>query len=179
MNGAPLCSSLRAGSQRRLTIDFRSPPRPPMSPADGRHPSAPPPRCSCHQAEACCMAQIARAAWRTDGPSALISANRSALGGIPRSGPIDRRGPRPRRSTVREFGARRFISQDSERDYFIAWTCLAGCKIMRLPAIAAGPSGGRGTMGAADSDDNASLRGGALPCTAGSIKDGSRSHLES
>ena len=40
----------------------------------------PPPRCSHHQAEACSMAQTARAAWRANRTCALTSANR----GVPR-----------------------------------------------------------------------------------------------
>ena len=79
-NSAPLCSGLRAGSQRCLTIDFRMSPWPPLSLVDGRHPPAPPPRCSRHQAEVCYTARIARAAWHPDEASALISANRSAQG---------------------------------------------------------------------------------------------------
>ena len=113
-----------------------------MSPTDGRHPPAPPPRYSCHQAEVCCTARIARAAWCTD-------------------------------------GARRFISRGSERDDSAARTCLAGCKVRPLPAMTVGSSGVRGPKGAPDSGDDASLRGGAPPCTAGTIKDGSRSCPES
>ena len=79
-NSAPLYSGLRVGSQRHLTINLRSPPRPPMSPVDGRHPPAPPPRCSHHQAELCCMAWIAHATWRPDEASTLISTNRSTPG---------------------------------------------------------------------------------------------------
>ena len=119
MNSAPLCSGLRAGSQRRLTVNFRMPPRPPMSPADGRHPPAPPPRCSRHQAEACCTARIVRAAWRPDEASTLISANRSApgvpeqacgvdaaLGQSPEHGP----GVRCMAIHIAGFGARQFHS---------------------------------------------------------------------
>ena len=42
---------------------------------------APLPRCSCHQAEACCMVQTAWAAWRSDKTSALTSTNHRAPGG--------------------------------------------------------------------------------------------------
>ena len=59
---------------------LRSPPRPPISPADGRHPPAPPPRRSCHQVEACCTFRITWAAWRTDKESTLIRAKRRAPG---------------------------------------------------------------------------------------------------
>ena len=65
------------------------------------------------------MAQIARAAWHPDEASALISTNRSAPGV-----PEWERGAdwafAGRRSTAREFSARRFISRGSERDNYTA-----------------------------------------------------------
>ena len=112
-HGAHLCSCLCIGSQRCLTIDLHSPPRPPITPMDGRDLLTPPPRCSRHQAEACCTARITRAAWRLNEASALISANGSGC----QSGHA---GPtRPLAScwsTAREFGARQSISWGSERD---------------------------------------------------------------
>ena len=118
-HSAPLHLGLRAGTHRHLTVDLRSPPRPPMSLADGRHPPAPLPRYSRHHAEACCTARVARAAWGADEASALISANRSApgvperacgadaaLGQSPEHGP----GVRCKAIHITGFGARRFHS---------------------------------------------------------------------
>ena len=48
-----------------------------------------------------------------------------------------------------------------------------------LPAMTARSCCGWGPMGAPDSGNDASLWGGALPCTAGPINDGLRSHPES
>ena len=169
-HGALLCSGLRAGSRRRLTIDSRSPPRPPISPADGRHPLAPPPRRSWHQVEACCTARIARATWHTDKASTLIGANRSAP-----EVPERACGTSAALGQSLKFGARRFISRGSERDDSAGRTCLARCKVRPLPAMTVGSCGGWGPMGVLDSGDDASLQGDAPPCTAGSIKDVSRS----
>ena len=118
-HGAHLCSGLCAGSQRSPTIDSHSPPQPPISPMDGRDLLALPPRCSCHQVEACCMARIARATMRMDGTSALISANRSAPG-VPKracgtdaalgQSPEHSPGVRCRAVHVAVFGARQFHS---------------------------------------------------------------------
>ena len=132
-----------------------------------------PPRGSRHQVEACCTARIARAAWRTDGTSALISTNCSApvvpeqacgadaaLGQSPEHGP--------------EFSARRFISRCSEQDDSTARRWLARCKIRPLPGVAAGSRRGQGPMGVHDSGDDASLWVVSPPCTAGPIKDRSR-----
>ena len=72
-----------------------------MSPADSRHPPAPPPRCSYNQAEACCAARLI-------GPR-----------GAPRSWHIDqcqlrvtreRHGVRCKAIHIMGFGARRFCS---------------------------------------------------------------------
>ena len=72
-NSTHLHSDLRTVSQRRLTVSLCSPPWPQISPAEGRHPPAPPPRYSCYQSEACCLARITQAAWCTDEASRFIS----------------------------------------------------------------------------------------------------------
>ena len=52
---------------------------------------------------------------------------------------------------------------------------LPDAPVRPLPAMAAGSCGGWGPIGVPDSGDDASLRGGTPPCTAGPINDGSRS----
>ena len=108
-------------------------------PADGRHPPAPLPQCSCYQGEACCAA--------------------GSLGprGTPWSRHIDQRQPRVARHGT-GFGARRFMSRCSERDDSTAWDHLAGSEVEPLPVMAAGPCAGRGPTRAPDSSDNTSLR---------------------
>ena len=120
-----------------------------MSPKDGRHPPAPPPRCSCDQAQACCAA--------------------GSLGprGAPWSRPIDRRQPQVtgaghgvwcKAINITGFGAGRFVSRCSERDDSTAWNHLAGNKMKPLPVMAAGRCAGRGPIRAPDSDDDNTSR---------------------
>jgi len=61
----------------------------------------------------------------------------------------------------------------SERDFFTAQGHLAGSGMSQFRAIAAWPRGGVGPIRGAASGDDASLRGGPPPHTAGSIKGGS------
>ena len=120
-----------------------------MSPVDGRHPSAPPPRCSCYQAEACCAA--------------------GSLGprGAPRSRHIDRRHPRVagawhgvrcKAIHITGFGAGRFVSWCSDRDDCAAWNHLVGSKVEPLPVMATGPCAGWGPTRVPDSGDDTSLQ---------------------
>ena len=92
-NSTHLHSGLRAGSQWRLTVNSRSTPQLPMSPANGRHPPTTPPQRSCHQVEACCWARIPQATWHMEGTSTLIGANHSVLAVT--ASMRDRRSPRP------------------------------------------------------------------------------------
>ena len=112
-----------------------------MSPADGRHPPAPPPRCSCYKAEASC------AVWRDHsgrvvhhGAGTLTSANCRS----------------PGHGTG--FGARRFMSRCSERDDSAAWNHLAGSEVEPLPVMVGSPCAGRGPTRAPDLGDDTSLR---------------------
>ena len=60
----------------------------------------------------------------------------------------------------------------SERDFFTTQGHLAGSGMSQFRAIAAWPCGGVGPIRGAASGDDASLRGGPPPHTAGSIKGG-------
>ena len=120
-----------------------------MSPADGRCPPTPPPRCSCYQAEACC------------------AAGSLGLCGAPWSRHIDQRQPlvagawhgvRCKAIHITGFGARKFMSRCSEREDSAAWNHLPGSEMEPLPVMAAGPCAGRGPTRAPDSGDDTSLR---------------------
>ena len=76
-------------------------------------------------------------------------------------------------STVREFGAGRFMSPCLEQVNSTAWQCLARCT--NEAGSDHGSQAAQGPIGTHDSGDDASLRGSATPCTAGPIKDGSQS----
>ena len=143
-NSTHLHSGLRAGSQWRLTVNSRSTPQLPMSPANGRHPPTTPPQRSCHQVEACCWARIPQATWHMEGTSTLIGANHSVLA-----------------VTERVCGTGAALGQSQEHGPGV-W-----CKAIHIVGFGAR----RFHSGAPDSGDDASLRGGAPPCPAGPIKD--------
>ena len=139
-----------------------------MSPADGRHPPAPPPRCSCYQAEACCAAVSL-------GPH-----------GAPRSRHIDQRQPRVTGARhgvrckaihIKGFGAGQFMSQCSEQDGSAVWSHLARSEAEPLPVMATGPCARQGPTRALNSGEDISLWPlGCHPCPAppDRKKDGSR-----
>ena len=130
----------------------------------------------CHHVKACCLARIPRAAWHTDEASTLISSQPQHAGGA-RAGMQDRHSPRP-------AWPGSSVQGDSYRGVWSETIPQLGdvspdASVRPLPAMMAGSCSGRGPMGAPDSGDNASLRGGAPPCTAGPINDGSQSRPES
>jgi len=126
---------------------------------------APPPRCSHHQAEACCTAQTARAAWHATGTSALISANRSSPGVPERAcgtdvtlghSPEHGSGVRCKGIHVTVSGARQFHSSAMVRRMWNETT--SGCRSLAAR--------GRDPVGAHYLGDDASLRVVIPPDTA-------------
>ena len=110
------------------------------------------------------------------GTGALASAGRGSRAGV-----RDRRCPRPiirawpgdscRVIHGAEFGVGdSYHVVRSEQDIFTARGHLAGNRMLRFPAFAAGPHRGSGPIRAPDSGDGTMLRGGPLPRAAGPIK---------
>ena len=78
-------------------------------------------------------------------------------------------------NTAREFGVGRFMSPCLEQNNCTARRCLAGCTNEAASGHGSRAAQGQGPIGMHDSGDDASLQGGARPCTAGPIKYGSQS----
>ena len=137
----------------------------------------PPPRCSRRQAEACCMAQIARAFWRVDGKSALTSTKHSAprvpeqacgtdatLSQSPEHGP----GVRCRAIHVAGFGASQF--RGSVQVNSAVRPCCTGCTNGTTSGYKSLAARDWGPMGTHNLGDDALLRFVTPPYTTGLIK---------
>ena len=132
-----------------------------MSPVDGRHPPAPPPRCSCYQAEACCAA--------------------GSLGpcGAPRSRHIDqhqprvagtRHGVRCKAIHITEFGVRRFISWGRSEMIAQLGTILPEVEWSRFRPSRRGRAVARAQPECQILVTTHRFGSSPLPCTTGSIK---------
>ena len=151
-----------------------------MSPTDGRHPPAPPPRLAVRLDRSGRMAH--------HGAGTLTSANRGSPGHGTEFGArrfISRgsvqgdsyQGVRCKAIHITGFGAGQFMSQCSEQDGSAVWSHLARSEAEPLPVMATGPCVRRGPTRALNSGEDISLWPlGCHPCPAppDRKKDGSR-----